>query len=334
MPSASEPRLERRRLIGWFAAGVTASATAVGSAPHPARAQTGSGGPGWDRFDTGPADARRRRLPEPGLLLMGGAGGNDEAFRWLAERSGSGRLLILASRGGPWRAERLMQLGAGFAAITTAVTHERSASSDPGLVDLVSRCDAVLMSGGAQSVYLERWRNSPLQAALQQHVDRGKPLAGLSAGLAMMGEWCFTAEYGSRSSRQVLADPFSPSIALEPGLLRLAPLAGMLTDSHFSERQRLGRLAGFLVRLHCDGHARAIGLGIDERTSLALSDGEALVFSDDGGSVHRVSVEVDRALCAARQGPLTDLRAQVRSAGAGERFAWPWEGRRGESVTL
>lgn len=280
---------------------------------------------GWTRFDT-PGHGAAVRHPRPGLLLMGGAGGHDSAFRWLADRAGGGRLLILASRGGAWRAEWLSERDAGFSSYVTAVTASRLASSDPALLDAVQEADAVLMSGGAQGTYLDLWRDTPLQAGLQRHVMAGKPLAGLSAGLAMMGEWCFSASRGSLSTARVLDDPFDEAVTIEPGLLRLPDMAGLLTDSHFSQRRRLGRLAGFLVHLRCLRRVDAVGLGVDERTSLAIADGMAEVLSDPGGGVHRVAVHAPPRACGDWPAARAALRVEVVTATAGMRVPWPWPG--------
>jgi L-asparaginase / beta-aspartyl-peptidase len=326
-PSSVRTRLARRKLL------TLGLATALW--PGRVRAQSESTElEGWTRWDTGVAGARTARHVKPGLLLMGGSGRNEDAFRWLAERADGGHLLILASRGGAWRAEWMTRLGVGFASYTTAVTHERNASADPALVAAVREADAVLLSGGGQDVYLNLWRNSPLQAALQQHAQAGRPLAGLSAGLAIMGQWCFTAERGSVSAQRVLADPFSDVVAIEPGLLSLPPLAGTITDSHFSERGRLGRLAGFLVNLRCERQRPAVGLGVDERTSLALADHEARVFSDDGGAVHRVDLRLPASACRNWPEWRHNLKVEVKTAEAGSRFEWPWSAQGAALVDL
>ena len=61
----------------------------------------------------------------------------------------------------------------------------------------------------------------------------------------------------------------------------------MITDSHFDQRQRQGRLIAWIARLiHEHRRPDITGLGIDEYTALAIAgDGSARVFSGNGGHV-------------------------------------------------
>ena len=65
----------------------------------------------------------------------------------------------------------------------------------------------------------------------------------------MQGEYLYGAmDGGSQISPRALADPLGPDNTIETGFLQLALLKGVLTDTHFSERNRLGRLIAFFDR--------------------------------------------------------------------------------------
>lgn len=64
----------------------------------------------------------------------------------------------------------------------------------------------------------------------------------------MLGEFSFGARRGSVLSRDALANPFDERVALERDFLHFA-LAGIVTDSHFVERDRMERLLLFLAVL-------------------------------------------------------------------------------------
>jgi cyanophycinase-like exopeptidase len=73
-----------------------------------------------------------------------------------------------------------------------------------------------------------------------------------------------------------LPDPFSAAVTLESDFLRLRFLGNVITDSHFSQRSRLGRLIVFVARLdHQRGDLNVLGVGIDERSAL-LIDGRGI----------------------------------------------------------
>ena len=126
------------------------------------------------------------------------------------------------------------------------------------------------------------WKGTPVATALNAHVRAGKPLGGTSAGLAVLGEFAFSAQgEGSLTSEPALRDPFDPRVTLERDFLRFDLLRGVITDSHFSPRARLGRSLVFLARLFDAGRSdRLLGIGVDEKVALAVEpDGSARVFA-------------------------------------------------------
>ncbi len=81
-------------------------------------------------------------------------------------------------------------------------------------------------------------------------------------------------------SDEALDDPYGPYMTLEREALQLPSLAGVVTDTHFSARDRMGRLLAFTARTIVDGWAdRPLGLGADEATALVVDeDGAATVL--------------------------------------------------------
>ena len=52
--------------------------------------------------------------------------------------------------------------------------------------------------------------------------------------------------------------------------LSVSALKSHITDSHFAERDRMGRLVGFLARMWEDGFEQPRGIGVDESTAMLL----------------------------------------------------------------
>ena len=86
-----------------------------------------------------------------------------------------------------------------------------------------------------------------------------------------MGGILYSAELDPRSqgdltSRQTLSDPFAPRVALVRDFLALPNLRDVVIDSHFVQKDRMGRLVGFLGRIAREGWAgEARGIGIERR---------------------------------------------------------------------
>lgn len=254
-----------------------------------------------------------------GLLLMGGGDHNLEAMRWFIAKAGHGHIVILrASQHGEASTEFYREIG-GVLSAETFVTHARSASRDPHLLEALRKADGVYIAGGDQARYVRRWRGTPIAEALDAHVRAGKPLAGTSAGLAMLGEYLYGAMDGqSLTSAQGLADPYGSGTTIETDFLHIALLKGVITDSHFTQRERLGRLFACIAKAQAARPADAppvIGLGIDEGVALAVEpDGTGRVYPATPGT--GVSVVDGAGIGRARAaGPLVAPRIMITVAG-------------------
>lgn len=119
-----------------------------------------------------------------------------------------------------------------------------------------------------------------------------------------------------------MQNPFDKSITLENDFFHLDLMQGVLTDSHFTQRGRLGRLITFLSRTlaerNLDENPRIVGIGIDEKTTLCVeADGIARVLSGlpDGGAWFVMPEKNAEVLRAGE--PLTYQNVKVVCAGTG-----------------
>ena len=87
----------------------------------------------------------------------------------------------------------------------------------------------------------------------------------------------------ARSGKEVsLEDPYQ-DISLRQNFFHWNNLQSTVIDTHFYERDRMGRLMTFVARLLRDGRSSdALGIGIDEGTSLIVDqNGLATVVGDN-----------------------------------------------------
>jgi len=226
---------------------------------------------------------------EPGLVLMGGGGDVDEAMRWFLKRTGGGDIVVLRASGSDGYNTYLHEeLGVSVNSVRTIRFESAEGSRDPGVLEAIRSAEGIFLAGGDQSRYVRYWKGTAVQELLNRHVREGKPLGGTSAGLAVMGEYAYSAMHeGKLTSELAQENPGHPWITIERGFLAVPALEGILTDTHFSERNRLGRLVVMLRRILGDDNKRAFGLGVDEQTALCIDGaGRAHVFGK--GSVHLV----------------------------------------------
>ncbi|GIU96665.1 MAG: cyanophycinase [Actinomycetota bacterium] len=260
-----------------------------------------------------PADVRPSA--QPGLVLMGGGPDVDEAFRWMLERSGFGDVVVLRASGGDGYNDYLAGLGP-VDSVETIVTRTRAQAD--AAAPVVRRAEAIVIAGGDQAEYLRLWRGTELERAIRERA-RSVPVGGTSAGLAILGDVVFSAERGTVYSGEALRDPFNRYMTFERDFLDLEPLAGGITDSHFRERNRMGRLVSFLARMTKGRWVRgAWGVGIDEATALLVEpDGTVELVGEGSAFVLRPSRRP--ALCRAGE-PLTMRGVRVWRLDEGDRF--------------
>jgi beta-aspartyl-peptidase (threonine type) len=240
------------------------------------------------------------------LALMGGGGSVDAAFASIASHAGGGHIVILRAVSDDSFDPGDGNYGDSFAArwgpvrsAETIVFHHREASYDPRVLAALRSADGIFLAGGDQRNYLRYWKGTPVQTLLNDHVAAHRPLGGSSAGLAILGEYSYTAsDGGSLESKIALNDPYNSGVTLESDFLHLHWLEGMITDTHFSTRSRLGRLIVFIARIEQDHPAAAIaGIGVDQKTALLVgADGLARLAPGSSGSAWVVTLQQPAAV--------------------------------------
>ncbi len=283
-----------------------------------------------------PTDLRSTNI-RPGFALIGGGKDLDDAFAWLCERAGGGDFLILRATGDDAYNPYVNQL-CKLNSVATLVIPNREAAKSPFVARTIRSASVIFISGGNQANYVNFWRDTPVQTALNDAIARGIPLGGTSAGLAIQGEFGYTAQNDSPdgpdlSSRETLSDPFHFRITIERGFLKISPLDATITDTHFSARDRLGRLLTFMARILDSGDEKVVrAIGVDERTAVLLeSDGQAHVVGL--GAAYFMIASSKPSVC--KKGvPLTFEGVAVRRLRANAKFDLrKWEGD-GDSYTL
>jgi cyanophycinase len=259
------------------------------------------------------------------LALMGGGGSVDVAFSALARAAGSGHILILRAvaddsydpSDGKY-GESFVSKWAPVVSAETLVFRNRNASYDPRVLAVLRHADGIFIAGGDQGNYVRYWKGTPVQTALNRHVQHDRPIGGSSAGLAILGHYSYTALDGSSlESKLALADPHNSAVTLEDDLFHFRWLERVITDSHFSARCRLGRLLVFVARIQRQRNdQRVLGLGIDENTALLIdATGHARLAAGSVGSVWLVAEPVP-ATSLTPGHPLTLAEVQVTRVGA------------------
>ena len=275
---------------------------------------------------------------QAGFALMGGGSDLDGAFQWMCARAGGGDFLILRARGTDAYNSYVQGL-CHVNSVATLIIPDRAAASDPFVAKTIHDAEAVFIAGGDQANYVNFWMGTPVQQELNDAIARNIPIGGTSAGLAVQGEFVYSAQGDAPdgpdlSSRETLANPFNPRVTIVHAFLDNPLLKSTITDTHFSARDRLGRTLVFMARILQDGKAsQARDIAVDERTAVLLdADGMATVVG--AGHAYFLQATQKPEICKPNV-PLTFRGVSVRALRAGEQFNMKqWSSSQGGAYVL
>jgi cyanophycinase len=268
-----------------------------------------------------------------GLQLEGGGTDQPEAFAWLVNHANGGDVLVIRASGTDAYNPFIARQGTTNS-VETIVFKNRAAASDPYVLAQLAHAEAIFLAGGDQGNYIKYWKDTPVEDAINAAAKRGVPIGGTSAGLAVMSQFSFAALNDSIVSKDALANPFDPKVTIERDFLDLPQMKGIITDSHWVERDRLGRTLVFMARLIEDGLASpARGIAIDSTTAVLMeTGGDAVVVGKT--AAYFLSAGKKPAVCRPGE-PLTMSEIQVYRVKPGGHFnVRTWKGDGGLAYTL
>ena len=271
--------------------------------------------------------------PVAGIAMMGGGDDLDEAFRWLCNKGNGGDFLILRARGDDDYNSYVNGLCKANS-VATLIIPDRDAARDPAVAKIIREAEVLFIAGGDQANYIRGWKGTPVESAINENIAAGKPIGGTSAGLAIEGEFAYSAtgdkpDDKNLSSADVLADPYFERVTLAREFLKVPHLENLITDSHFARRDRMGRSLGFLARIMKDGwNSSPREVAIDEKSAVLVdADGKARVVGTGKGAYFLRPTQT--AEVCKKGVPLTFRGVNVYRAPAGSHFdltSWAGEG--------
>jgi hypothetical protein len=233
----------------------------------------------------------------PGLVLDGGTMVG-AAFVWARAELGGDLAtraydaVAVAAAGGD--ASLYLYGAALFRSAQTIVVPLGASDADfAAAAAIVKHAELVFVPGGEQNGYVP-WKGTVLAQAIQGVYDRGGVVVGTSAGALVLGAFAFDAVAAGISENVTpdvaLTNPYDPLISFTRHMFAFPPLADAITEVHFEQRDRMGRLAMFMARQHADGAiARkppfVLGIAVDEHAAIVIdktSTGQ-LVRDDPAG---------------------------------------------------
>lgn len=214
-------------------------------------------------------------LSSPALLLMGGGTDVDSAFSLrVGPHIQGGNIVVLRTSG--TNAYNTYLRGLTNAASVETIIVDTVTKANTDYVDWAIRsAEFVWLAGGDQSAYLNAWKGTKVQAAIQHVYDKGGVVGGTSAGDHVLSQHIYDPDgVAGAISAEAVTDFCHETINISTGFLNFPALQGVINDTHFRQRDRMGRSIVFQAKI---GAASRV-VAISEATSLFVnSSGQGIV---------------------------------------------------------
>ncbi|HLL76371.1 MAG TPA: hypothetical protein VK421_14055 [Pyrinomonadaceae bacterium] len=239
------------------------------------------------RYLTGSAADVRPRLHGPAYDLAGGGPDVAAALQWLIDRVRGCEscdvkldVVVLRASGAEGYNDFIYKMN-GVDSVETLVIKSREDADTEAVGRTVERAEVVFFAGGDQCNYVKFFKGTRVERGVERVHARGGGVGGTSAGLAILGDVAYDAcSGGSAQSAKALRNPYHADISFTYDLFDFPALRGTITDTHFVERDRMGRLLAFIARQLRDRKYKSIlGLAVERETSVVVDKrGLALVL--------------------------------------------------------
>lgn len=237
------------------------------------------------------------KLTQTSQAVCLGGGGDDDAWgdgwNYLLQKSGGGDIVIIRadqSRGGyeSWIYNDEGQHHFPKVNSVTTLSFERPSDANrPEVIDAILKAEFIFFAGGDQSLYINWFQGTKLVQAINYVVQTKKiPIGGTSAGMALLAGIDYSGRYPSPrdqysnvSAEDVMKNPTGKFVDLDRTVITAPYLNNVITESHFSQRDRQGRVMGFMARAVYNQYQNVHFKNIK---AIAADEGTAFCYNDKG----------------------------------------------------
>ncbi len=264
-------------------------------------------------------------LAGPVLNLGGGGTDVDPAIQWMIDKARGCTncatkvdVVVLRASGSNGYNAPILAMN-GVDSVESIVITRRSDATNAALSTTIRNAEVIFFAGGDQCNYVSYFKGTPVETSVEFVYAKGGAVGGTSAGLAIQGEYVYDGCRASAISSDALANPFHSSITFTYDFFNWNDMQTVITDSHFQQRDRMGRLMAFLARQIRDGKsATAWGIGLNEVTSVVV-DQNGLATVMGSGNAYFVFADHAPEVCEAGQ-PLTFSNYKIWKVTPGQTF--------------
>lgn len=217
---------------------------------------------------------------EEGYMYMGGGAESDDAMEWMADKADSGDVVVIRTNSSDGYNDYIYNEIGGVDSVHTLVI-DRSSYADSTYVETVIRnAEALFVAGGDQGEYYDLWDGTRTESAIHYLMDTKKAvIGGTSAGMAVLADIDYIPDSLGVYSSEALYNPYHVymNFIKDDFIWGIPNTYGIITDTHFSERDRLGRTITFMARIIEDGDRT-----VSQTKAIACDEGATVCFEANG----------------------------------------------------
>jgi len=224
-----------------------------------------------------------------GTVLMGGGTEQVSAMRWMTNRTDYGDFVVIRTDDSEEYQDFIYNEVGYVDSCHTLVINTTDYANSDYTEQVILNAEAIWIAGGNQTEYYDLWNGTKVENALESAIEnRSALIGGTSAGMAVLGDIDYIPQNLGVRSSEALMDPYHDYMKKrkEDFFNGIPYLDKVITDTHLSERDRIGRTITFLARNIEDNKTNVTEARVitcDESTTVCIDEnGSAEIYGWDG----------------------------------------------------
>lgn len=227
----------------------------------------------YQNYFTGNA-ANSTAVPTDAKCFMGGGTMPAGAVNWILSKANGGDVVVLCTAFNNY--SYLYNTGVTVNSVETIILTSAEAGTSQYIVDKINDAELLILGEGNAWDFISYFRNTPVEDAINNHINvKHAPVAGIGAGMSVLGSVYYTGQFGQITSAAALNNPSDPNFTLSWGdFLQPYSQYGLIyTESSLNSPDKRGRLVAAMAKLWGTLGLKIPAYGCNENTAMCIEPG-------------------------------------------------------------
>ncbi|MCR5861253.1 T9SS type A sorting domain-containing protein [Flavobacterium sp. J372] len=225
---------------------------------------------GYQNYFTGNA-TNSTAVPTNAKCFMGGGTMPGGAVNWILNKANGGDVVVLCTAFNNY--SYLYNTGVTVNSVETIIPTSAEAGTSQYIIDKINNAELLILGEGNAWDFITYFRNTPVEDAINNHINvKSAPVAGIGAGMSVLGSVYYTGQYGHITSADALNNPLhtNMTVSFTDFLLPYGQYSMLYTESSFNSPDRRGRLVAVMAKLWGTLGLKIPAYGCNENTAMCI----------------------------------------------------------------